>query len=85
MPEDELVAQTIQLACGDAGLDVRRDEVESRGSEPPGPPHGFEGIGTVDFDAAGVIAPVAGRFRFLHQVFQGLGRSSRQVVSDNLQ
>src|SRR5262245_27872756 len=71
VPDDEVMAQTIQLARGDARLDVGRDEIERLGGQASGPPHGVEGLGPMDLDAAGVVTPILGRFGVLHQMLHG--------------
>ena len=81
VPDDEVMAQTIQLARGDAGLNAGRDEIQRLGGESAGQAHGLEGLGAVDLDAAGLVAPfLLGRFGFLYQMLHGCGRSSRQMV-----
>ena len=85
--DDEVVAQPVQLAGGDAGLHVGRDEVERLGGEPAGLAHAVEGLGAVDLDAAGLVAPFL-LGRFLHFVprrctLQGF-RSSQQMTSNTV-
>ena len=40
--EDEVVAELVELAGRDAGLDVGGDEVERLGGQPAGPAHAFK-------------------------------------------
>ena len=56
--EDEVVAELVELAGGDAGLDVRRDEVERLGRQAAGPAHAGEAFGAVELDGALVAPPI---------------------------
>ena len=56
--EDEVVAELVELAGGDARLDVGRDEVERLGRQPAGAAHALEALGAVDLDGALVAPPI---------------------------
>src|SRR5262249_2156292 len=79
-PDDEVVAQAVEFARGDARLDVGRDIVERLRRQATGAPHGLEVLGAVDLDATGLVTPIVGWFGFSYQAFQGSGRSSRGMV-----
>ena len=50
MVDNEPMAQPIELAGGDPGPDMGRDEVERLGGKHAGPPHALKGFRSVDFD-----------------------------------
>ena len=66
--DDELMAEPVQFAGGDARLDMRRDEVERFRRQTAGPAHPVEPGGIVHFDAAGFVAPVVSGFGVVHAV-----------------
>ena len=58
MIEDEVVAELVELAGGDARHDMRRDEVERLGGQAAGPAHAFEAFGAVQLDGPFVAPPI---------------------------
>ena len=66
--DDEIVAQLVQLAGGDAGLDMGRDKVERLRRQAAGPAHRVECLRVVDLDAAGVVTPIVHGLGIVHCV-----------------
>ncbi len=52
MGHDEAVAEPVERIGGDAGLDMRRDEVQHLRREPAGFAHALEALGPMELDAA---------------------------------
>ena len=50
VPDNEFVAEPVELAGRDPRADMRNDEVERRRGQPPGLPHAVERVGAVDLD-----------------------------------
>ena len=65
MVADELLAQTVQLAGGDAGADIGADEVQALGRKAAGLAHTGKGLRAVEADGGlGLFA--AGRLASVH-------------------
>ena len=54
MPDNEVVAQRVELGGGDARLDVGGDEVQGFRSQTAGPAHRHEIVRAVNLECSGV-------------------------------
>ncbi len=74
-PDDELVAQPVELAGRDPGHDVRGDEVERLGGQAAGLVHVGEGLGAVELDHPGIGPLVGGTLEHVHEASIQAGAS----------
>ena len=82
---NEIVTELVELACGHARLNVRRDEVERFGRQAAGAAHALEAFRTVQLDGALVAAPIVDAVVFeiaggIHRPYLACGTRSHKAV-----
>ena len=72
MLDDVIVAELVEPLGGDAGHDMRRDEVEQLGGKAAGLAHALEIVRGMDFDAAGFAVRPNRRHAEIHEAISRL-------------